>query len=70
MEKKLRENDYKKHWSNCDHQYLLNRLKEEVTELEKPMWDVIEEAADVANFAMMIADNERRLLQAEKKARG
>lgn len=62
MELKLRENDYKGGWGRCSHSWLLNRLKQEVVELEKALdivdnqENVIKEAADVANFALMIAD--------------
>ena len=66
MEHKLVKNDHKSGWGNCTSSYLLLRLKEEVKELEtavrnnKSTGDVITEAADVANFAMMIADNARK----------
>lgn len=52
-----------RHWRHCSHEELLVRLREEVVELEKSLtgaiWteDVLSEAADVANFAAMIADN-------------
>jgi hypothetical protein len=71
MEQKLKINDHKKHWNVCSDQYLLSRLKEEVFELEQEMgksgsgMDVIQECADVANFAMMIADNFRRRIPGE-----
>jgi len=52
---------------NCTHQFLLGKLREEVLELQlavmlhkaenAPLRDVMLEAADVANIAMMIADN-------------
>jgi hypothetical protein len=66
MELKLRENDHKGGWSQCSTWWLLSRLREEVNELEQTMYaaaagdvcvdHVVSEAADVANFAMMIAD--------------
>lgn len=63
MEKRLRRNDYKGGWKNCKSDYLIKRLCEEYLELrdsirEKGMWGpwVRGEAADVANFAMMIWD--------------
>jgi hypothetical protein len=74
MEKKLKENDHKTHWSQCDIQYLSVRLYEEVQELGRELWfyeqnpaphnavNVIKECADIANFAMMIADNARQAL--------
>lgn len=79
MENKLRENDYKGNWSECNYSYLIQRLREEVDELDEVLacfvigqavprdlggaysieqyGEVVEECADVANFAMMIADN-------------
>ena len=74
MEKKLRENDHKGHWSKCNQEYLLTRLDEEVQELHKCFFfyspgdmnffmdgqhedKIPGEAADVANFAMMLWDN-------------
>jgi len=77
MERKLRENEYKSIWKNESANWLLDRLREEVEELDRaiyrPDWkchvdkpenqrrcemrsDVWREAADVANFAMMVAD--------------
>ena len=77
MERKLRDNDFRSGWKECELEWLFGRLREEVDELhdavtnhlrdcranyrsvsEGPMFppDVAGEAADVANFAMMIAD--------------
>lgn len=67
MERKLIKNNDKGGWDKCSFEYLLLRLKEEVTEieeaikLERPIFSVIEECADVANFSLMIADNYREL---------
>ena len=76
MLRKLRKNSHKAHWNTVTHWYLFGRLNEEVSELSKalnkrysiqPTADrkelsqaIIDECADVANFAMMIADNERK----------
>ena len=64
MESVLRANDHKGGWTGCAPQWLLMRLKQEVAELEFAMkyhsvesGSAIKECADVANFAMMIADN-------------
>jgi len=63
MEKKLKRNDHKGGWVGEDIDYLLDRLDEEVVELRKAIEKehigkrIKNEAADVANFAMMIADN-------------
>jgi len=65
MEKKLQENDHKGGWADEDDSYLIGRLQDEVVELKNslrmfPTKDqaerTVKEAADVANFAMMIAE--------------
>jgi NTP pyrophosphatase (non-canonical NTP hydrolase) len=62
MEQKLQENDYNGGWDICSTCWLGARLVEEVGELliaisESHCPDEIKrEAADVANFAMMLAD--------------
>lgn len=62
METELRANARKGHWGNCDVGYLRRRLAQEVKELREaidrgePASRILSEAADVANFAMMIAD--------------
>lgn len=67
METKLRANDHKQHWSTCDLGYLLRELDKEVNELHGALAAgtdveaVANEAADVANIAMMIADKVRRV---------
>ncbi|AHD06471.1 hypothetical protein [Paenibacillus larvae] len=65
MELKLRENDHKGGWSDENLEHLLWRLGEEYAELRTAIeleTDIMREAVDVANFAMMIADRviERR----------
>ena len=62
METKLNKNEHKGGWESSSAAYLLRRLKQEVAELENACSfrggeAVVSEAADVANFAMMIADN-------------
>lgn len=64
MERKLKANDHKGTWEHCDLPYLIRRLKQEVMELERVVFtgdrnpeEIGGEAADVANFAMMLADN-------------
>jgi hypothetical protein len=75
MEKTLQENDYKGEWDMCDFEYLIDRLNDEVQEINELNEDerldcdlskslakkVIHECTDVANFAMMIADNLRAM---------
>ena len=65
MEEKLRQNDYKgkEGWRGNDLNNLFSKLLEEVHELHLALGtgkDVDEEAADVANMAMIIADVWRR----------
>lgn len=70
MELRLRQNDHKPGWDGESLRDLLVRLRQEASELSKEIGKrecdlcegkVAEEAADVANFAMMIADNSRDL---------
>ncbi len=70
MEAKLREKDHRGGWDECTTAWLMSRLREEAKELagelsrrtdfdgEEDRWARLigREAADVANFAMMIAD--------------
>lgn len=63
MEAKLRKNDHKSHWSYLSVGQLRRRLAQEFAELKRAIdreasaAEIIDEAADVANFAMMIADH-------------
>lgn len=75
MEETLRKHDESKGgvdgWRKCDGYWLYRRLKEETAELLDELLPfaeakvnlerVVAEAVDVANFAMMIADNHRNL---------
>lgn len=68
MESKLRENDHKGGWGDCDTFDLFDLLLEEKNELEEAICTtdykhIIDECADVANFAMMIADNAARMIE-------
>lgn len=61
MELKLRKNDHKGGWANMPRETLLALLDGEVQELREAIasgdpLDIAQEAADVANYAMMIAD--------------
>jgi NTP pyrophosphatase (non-canonical NTP hydrolase) len=62
MESKLDENLHKGGWEDSESAYLVRRLLEETGELIGAILDgepddtIIAEAADVANFCMMIAD--------------
>jgi len=77
MEHELRNNDGKGGWEEEEFDYLLRRLREETDELERVLFTrkhtagglsrVRNEAADVANFAMMISDNFKRLVAEESE---
>lgn len=63
MEQQLRANDHKPGWKGDEPDALFRRLVEESSELEDAIYHTVDgeafvgkEAADVANFAMMIAD--------------
>jgi len=68
MEERLKANDAKGGWKKCTLSYLANRLHQEFEDellpalldidglLPSSWLTVAKEAADVANFAMMIAD--------------
>lgn len=72
MERKLRKHDPGvksgkwRHWSECDVFSLVDGLRSELAEMQEalslyqrdktPVSEVIDECADVSNFAMMIAD--------------
>ena len=65
MKLKLAVNSHKGGWQDCDPEYLYYRLVEEVGELGRAIFGtrggvIAHEAADVANFAMMIEDVMRR----------
>jgi NTP pyrophosphatase (non-canonical NTP hydrolase) len=62
METKLRENDHRFGWRSMRLKDLVRRIANERNELKREidngenLQEIIREAADVANFAMMIAD--------------
>lgn len=61
MRYKLRKNAHKGRWEDLDVPGALKRLREEVDELEEALSrdsqiEIILEAADVANFALMIVN--------------
>lgn len=68
MESKLKLNDHKGGWSDCDKHWLMTRLYEEADELCDAVnrgvgTEIQGEAADVANFAMMIYVHARKALE-------
>lgn len=59
MQRELNNNDHKCGWEDLSARWLLMRLDQEVRELKRAVTsgkNIVSEAADVANFAMMIAD--------------
>jgi hypothetical protein len=70
MEQKLQENEYKAGWRHLDGQDLIWKLRDRFYELEDCVWVtppenltpaevkhlISRDAADVANYAMMVAD--------------
>lgn len=76
MERKLALHDDRPGWQHDSDDSLMVRLREEVNELHVALdrgrhvpLDIVGEAADVANFAMMLADNSG-LLEARLAADG
>lgn len=72
MERKLAQHDDRPGWKGEEFEYLLIRLMVELGELcnlppNSDLQTVIDEAADVSNFCMMIADNARSLTQDNSK---
>ena len=62
QERILQDNDHKSGWADISNSELLSLLKVEVEELEEVLIDgysdfIDHECADIANYAMMIADN-------------
>lgn len=76
MKYKLRLNNHKGHWKEQFTSALYAKLVGEMVELDlvleqyamipdsKLLLDIVHECADVANFAMMIADNAKRTMRA------
>ena len=65
MEHKLKLNDHKGGWDDASNEKLLELMQGEIRELQDAMQndpglDIMFEAADVANYAMMIAWNVAR----------
>lgn len=61
MERKLQANDHKGGWKDCTADYLLGRLADEFVEFGSALLDgdgpqIADEAADLANIAMMLCD--------------
>ena len=71
MLRKLRKNAHKPSWRYDTPKNLLVQLIEEVEELEEALrtgsfQDILDECADVANFAAMIHDNVKRSMNGQE----
>jgi len=73
MADELAENYHKGGWDSCSVTWLLNRAKQELGELKNAVEakrspeEVLSEAADVANFCMMIAENYAETVEEAKR---
>ena len=74
MEQTLLDNDHKGGWRHMTIKELYSRLADEMGELqteinfpEQDMAAIINECADVANFALMVADVARKKLEENQK---
>jgi hypothetical protein len=66
MEKQLRDNEHKGGWEKCSSRFLMNELSHNYGKLRGALdWgdrkEVIRRSANVANFAMMLSENEGKL---------
>lgn len=66
MERKLRQNDHKGGWLGMNNGSIMARIQQELTELtealaSKDRTRIRDEAADVANFLMMLCQNNKAL---------
>ena len=60
MEKVLRKNDDKGGWEQEDPDYFIDQMKDNLSQLERlPTNRIIKCCIGIANYAMMIADNEK-----------
>lgn len=62
MEKQLRYNDHKGSWENCARHYLMGEMHKNMHKLSTCVShsEYRRRCANIANFAMMLADNDRR----------
>lgn len=75
MNNKLRKNCSKRHWRTLSNTGALFYLEKEVDELRRALMNgdlnnIMEECADVANFAMMLHDNAQQKILTEKTKGG
>ncbi len=72
MEKQLLANDSRGGWSNCDRVYLLEKLEANLRDLKHNLAAGCFEmgqldCADIANFAMMLSENEYLMRHSESR---
>lgn len=62
MEKQLQANEHKGGWQDCTNEYLAGKLKKNLSKMEGCIShsEFRRRCANIANFAMMLADNDRR----------
>ena len=69
MEKQLKANENKGGWKHCDSSFLMKELQRNYDALWSLDYEdkahILRRAANIANFAMMIADNWGRLKEGE-----
>ena len=70
METKLRARDYRGGWSGCSIDNLAGQMGEEIEELAEAIGCgrkkcIIEEAVDVANYCMMLADVAQAMVEVQ-----
>ncbi len=76
MYDKLEKNSHKGHWADVDIAKMFYMTHDEMDELEheidrltkgdasnEVLWNIVQECADVANFAMMVASNAKRMMK-------
>ncbi len=66
MEKQLKANEHKGHWDDCKEDFLYDELDKNFQILDfalanNDMPEILRRCANIANFAMMLADNEGNL---------
>ena len=71
MEKQLQANEHKGDWRDCDSSFLMKELQRNYDELWTLQFNdktnILRRCANIANFAMMMADNWGGLMEREDK---
>ncbi len=73
MERRLRANEHKNGWKDCDDDFLYNELARNVNLLDFSLaegitakHETLRRCANIGNFAMMIADNWGGLMESDR----